>query len=91
MVTTGEVLSLRETADALDIEPWRVFRLGRYLGIDPAEKRIPLAEVERISRSDRVEDRFSGVRTWLLGSMRKREAPLTAADRPEPTTATAAR
>ncbi len=68
MITT-DLLNLWETADALDIESWRLSRLGRYLRIDPSEKRIPVADVQRFSEETDPESRYAAVRTWLLNTL----------------------
>lgn len=69
MRATNEALNLREAADALGIEPWRLSRLGRYLGLDPREKCLPREEMLRIFQEDGVEDRYCALRLWLLDSL----------------------
>jgi hypothetical protein len=68
MVDTN-LLNLWEAADALDIESWRLSRLGRYLRMDPADKRIPAAEVQRFSELEDAERRYAALRTWLLDTL----------------------
>lgn len=67
-MVTGEYLSLREAADMLGIETWRVARLGRYLGMASSEKRIPREEVQRITVEDTADDRYDAIRQWLLAA-----------------------
>lgn len=75
MVIRLETLNLHEAADALEIEPWKLARLGRYLGIDPVEKCIPRDLVQRSTQADTEEDRYRELRHWLLDSInRGREA-----------------
>jgi len=71
MLATGEDLSLREAADMLGIEPWRLSRLGRFVGIDPSKKCVPRREVQRMVLSPAVDDRYAALREWVLGSLRQ--------------------
>lgn len=68
MISTN-LLNLWEAADALDIESWRLSRLGRYLRLDPADKRIPAAEVRRFSELSDPEHRYAAIRTWLIDTL----------------------
>lgn len=68
MINT-DLLNLWEAADALDIESWRLSRLGRYLRMDPAEKRIPQATVQGFSALADPEVRYAALRSWLLDTL----------------------
>jgi hypothetical protein len=69
VMITDNYLNLWEAADELDIEAWRLSRLGRYLRIDPGEKRIPANEIRSIATLAEPEHRFAAVRSWLLGRL----------------------
>lgn len=64
---------LRQTAHELNIEPWRMSRLGRYLHIDADDKCIPVAEIERARAQTRPDDRYMIILHWLLGEFRARQ------------------
>jgi hypothetical protein len=73
---TAEYFNLRETADELGIESWRLARLGRYLGLAPGAKLIPWEEVQRI-RADCPEERYTAVLHLLLSTLNhSAQAPL---------------
>lgn len=74
-VATQGYSSLRDAAAALDIEPWRMARLGRYLHIMPMDPVVPTAELERIRQQASSEDRYSAIRTWLLDACRRGGIP----------------
>jgi hypothetical protein len=65
-------LSLRQAATELDVEPWRMARLGRYLRIDANDKCIPREEVERARRESGPDDRYLVILHCLLGEFRAR-------------------
>ena len=69
MLGTRPTLNLWEAADALGIEPWRLSRLARYLGIDPGEKRMPSGAVQDMAREKQEEARYCAVRRWLISSI----------------------
>lgn len=75
MLPSGKGLTLRETADVLEIEPWRVSRLGRYLNIDPAAKCVPCPEVERMRQASDMESRYRALLHWLLEGVRADVSP----------------
>lgn len=58
--------TLREAADELGVESWRIARLARYLRIPPEEKCLPREDVERIKQRPSSEARYAGLRDWLL-------------------------
>ena len=72
MLATGEILSLREAADVLGIEPWRLSRLGRYLGIDAGDKCVPRGAVHQMAEEASVEQRYCVLRQWLLDTLHSR-------------------
>jgi hypothetical protein len=64
--------TLQQAAAALDIEPWRMSRLGRYLRIDVDDKCIPHAKIESAGKEDSADKRYMVVVNWLLGELRTR-------------------
>jgi hypothetical protein len=55
-------LSLREAADELDVERWKLARLGLWSG----EKCIPVREVRQAKEEVDPEKRVAVIRQWLL-------------------------
>jgi hypothetical protein len=72
MMITSDLLNLWEAADELHIEAWRLSRLGRYLRLDPSEKRIPVDDVREMAALGDPEHRYAAVRSWLLGRVNGR-------------------
>jgi hypothetical protein len=65
-------VTLRQAATELNIEPWRLSRLGRYLRIDADDKCIPRSEIHRALASDSPDGRYLVILHWLLGEFRAR-------------------
>jgi hypothetical protein len=63
---TQDRLSLRDTADALELGSVRLLRLGRYLHIVPGDKCIPVDVVIRAKAEADGEQRYRMVLGWLL-------------------------
>lgn len=59
-------MSLRQVADCLDIESWRVLRLSRFLGLSPYDSVIPNDEIDKINLLSTPDDRYIMLRDWLL-------------------------
>jgi hypothetical protein len=66
---TRELLSLRETADELEIETLRLYRLGRYLRIAPGDPCLPSGVISRAKAETAGERRYRIVLDWLLGNL----------------------
>jgi hypothetical protein len=66
---TGELYSLREAADELAIDTWRLARLGRYLGVPPAEKLLPRQDVQHIKETGSPDERYQALLHWLLSTL----------------------
>lgn len=65
-------LTLRQTAAELNIEPWRMARLGRYLRIDADDKCVPRTEIDRARGEVDADGRYMVILHWLLGEFRTR-------------------
>jgi hypothetical protein len=63
-------LSLRETANALDLDTQRVLRLGRYLCISTGDQCLPPDVVTRARSELDCEQRYRMVLEWLLENPR---------------------
>ena len=63
---TQDRLSLRDTADALELESARLLRLGRYLHMTPGDKCIPDDVISRAKAEADGEQRYRMVLGWLL-------------------------
>lgn len=66
----GPSVDLQQAAAELNIEPWRLSRLGRYLRIDVHDKCIPRSEIERARGETNSDNRYLVVLQWLLGEFR---------------------
>lgn len=64
-----EYLTLRATAEALDLESWRLSRLGRYLHIMSGTPCIPRTVVARARAESDWEQRYQVVLDWLLANV----------------------
>jgi hypothetical protein len=63
-------LSPRDTADRLGVEPIRLIRLGRALGMASMDRRIPLPLVEEALQAGTPEERYHAlVRRLLRGGL----------------------
>lgn len=69
-MVTHERVSLRDAADALDIERERLFRLGRYLRLAPGDRCIPRDVIVRARTETDKEKRYRVVLEWVLGDVR---------------------
>jgi hypothetical protein len=81
-VATRDWLSLRQAAEALELEPQRLYRLGRYLRLAPGDPCLPPAVVARARAETGDEERYSAILDWLLGRLRG-DGP-RGADGPQP-------
>ena len=59
-------LSMREVAAEADIEPIRLARLGRQIGLWSGEKLIPSQVVLQIKEKADPDVRYAAIRHWLL-------------------------
>lgn len=59
-------MSLRQAADCLDIEQWRVLRLSRFLDLSPYDSLISSDEVDKIGLLNNPDDQYAMLRDWLL-------------------------
>ncbi len=67
------LLNLQQAAAELNIEPWRMSRLGRYLRIDADDRCIPREQIEQARREESPDSRYLVVLHWLLGEFRARQ------------------
>lgn len=65
-------LNLQQAAAELNIEPWRMSRLGRYLRIDADDKCIPWGQIDQARGKDSPDSRYLVILHWLLGEFRAR-------------------
>lgn len=68
----GSPVTLQQAATELNIEAWRMSRLGRYLRIDVDDRCIPRTEVERARSEECSDSRYLVILRWLLGEFRAR-------------------
>lgn len=71
-IQSDSSLTLRQAAAELNIEPWRMSRLGRYLRIDADDKCIPRSQIEHALDSESPDGRYLVILHWLLGEFRTR-------------------
>lgn len=66
--------SARDAADTLGIEPLRLFRLARYMGVAPGDRCIPSDVISCAAAQAGQEGRYQVVLEWFLNRL-KREEP----------------
>jgi hypothetical protein len=69
-MVTRDRISLRATADLLDLDPLRLFRLGRYLHLAPGDDCLPYDVVLLAQHEEDGEKRYRMVLESLLGKIR---------------------
>jgi hypothetical protein len=71
---TQEWLSMRETADALWLDPLRLSRLGRHLHLAPGDACIPRTVIALAMSEPSEEERYRAVLDWLLTDLSDKRA-----------------
>lgn len=64
-------LSLRQVAEALALEPVRLYRLGHHLGLAPRDPCVPRAVVIEAQAKADKELRYRVILGWLLAHLRE--------------------
>jgi hypothetical protein len=65
-MVTHDRLSLRDAADALELERVRLFRLGHYLHLAPGDPCLSPEVILRAYAEPEAEQRYHVVLDWLL-------------------------
>lgn len=68
-------VNLRTTAELLELDQRRLFALGRYLHLTPADDCIPYDVVSIVQQEEDREKRYRMVLEWLLAQIQSDEAP----------------
>lgn len=63
---TQDLISLRDTADLLELDPLRLLRLAHYLHLAPRDQCLPSDVVDRARAEADGETRYRIVLDWLL-------------------------
>jgi len=64
--SVSEVVSLRDAPEILGLDPGRVRRLARFLGVYPPDVQIPSCVVASLKQED---DRYAALRRWVVGQV----------------------
>lgn len=59
-------MTLCQAADCLEIDSWRVLRLGRFLNLNPYVSVIPGEEVDKIRLLTDPDDRYTMLRDLVM-------------------------
>jgi hypothetical protein len=63
-------LNLRQAAEVLQLEPMRLYRLGRHLHLAPGDPCLPSAVIDRARVEADEEARYRLILDWLLAYLR---------------------
>lgn len=64
-------LSLHQVAEALQIEPIRLYRLGRHFRRAPGDPCVPRSVIERARAETETETRYHLILEWFLTQVRE--------------------
>jgi hypothetical protein len=80
---THDYVSVRDAADALELDRLRLFRLARYMGRAPGDRCIPCDVISRAIAKEDAEERYQLLLAWFLKRLQGDRSPNVRPDTPE--------